>query len=142
MARLHEKCFTTPRPWSEAEISDLLAAPHVFAVTEPAGFLIGRAVAGEAELLTVAVDPAARRQGTGARLMAAFLAEARVRNAESVFLEVAADNAAARALYSAAGFQPAGVRRGYYRTPQGQPVDALVLRRGLAGTNADQMVNF
>ena len=142
MALLHAASFTTPRPWSEAEITDLLSSPLVFTLTEAGGFLIGRAVAGEAELLTVAVDPAARRQGTGARLMAAFLAEARVRNAESVFLEVAADNAAARALYSAAGFQPAGVRRGYYRTPQGRPVDALVLRRGLAGTNADQMVNF
>ena len=138
MARLHEKCFTTPRPWSAAEISDLLAAPHVFTVTEPAGFLIGRAVAGEAELLTVAVDPAARRQGIGARLIAGFLAEARAKNAESVFLEVAADNLAARGLYAAAGFAEAGRRRGYYRTPQGQALDALLLRRGLLIASQDQ----
>ena len=142
MARLHAAAFTTPRPWSEGEIAALLTSPLVFTLTEAGGFLIGRAVAGEAELLTVAVDPGARRQGTGMRLMTAFLAEARAKSAESVFLEVAADNIAARALYAKAGFQPAGLRRGYYWTPQGQPVDALVLRRGLAGTNADQMVNF
>jgi ribosomal-protein-alanine N-acetyltransferase len=131
LARLHAAAFTTPRPWSEAEIADLLASPFCFLLTEPGGFLIGRAVAGEAELLTVAVESAARRQGIGARLMAAFLTEARARGAESVFLEVAADNHAARALYAAAGFQPAGIRRGYYRGPVGQPVDALLLRRGL-----------
>lgn len=131
MARLHAACFTIPRPWSEAEIADLLASPQVFALTEAEGFLIGRAVSGEAELLTVAVAPAARRQGTGTRLLAAFLTEARARNAESVFLEVATDNAAARALYAAAGFEPAGRRREYYRTPTGQPIDALVLRQGL-----------
>ena len=131
MARLHAASFTTPRPWSQGEITDLLTSPHVFILAEPAGFLIGRAVAGQAELLTVAVDPAARRQGIGAKLIAAFLAESRARNAESAFLEVAEDNTAARAFYAAAGFQSAGVRRGYYRTPQGRSVDALVLQRGL-----------
>ena len=88
-------------------------------------------MAGEAEILTIAVDPAARRQGIATRLLATFLAEARARNAESVFLEVATDNAAARALYAAAGFRTAGVRRDYYLTPQGHRVDALVLRRGI-----------
>jgi ribosomal-protein-alanine N-acetyltransferase len=131
MARLHAAAFITPRPWSEAEIAGLLASPLCFLCTRPGGFLIGRAVAGEAELLTVAVDPASRRQGIGSRLMADFLSEAGARKAESLFLEVAADNDAAQALYAAAGFQPAGIRRGYYRKPDGQPVDALLLRRGL-----------
>lgn len=131
MALLHAASFTTPRPWSEAEFADLLTAPLVITLAEPAGFLIGRVVAGEAEVLTVAVDPLARRRGIGARLLAAFLQDARAKNAESVFLEVAADNTAARALYAAAGFQPAGLRRGYYRPPQGLAVDALILRRSL-----------
>lgn len=131
MAALHAASFVTPRPWSQSEVADLLASPLVFALFEPAGFSIGRAVAGEAEVLTIAVDPAARRQGIATRLLATFLAEARARNAESVFLEVAADNAAARALYAAAGFRTAGVRRDYYLTPQGHRVDALVLRRGI-----------
>ena len=138
MARLHAAAFTTPRPWSEGEIAALLTSPLVFTLTEAGGFLIGRAVAGEAELLTVAVDPAARGQGIGTRLIAGFLAEARVKNAESVFLEVAADNLAARGLYAAAGFAEAGRRRGYYRTPQGQALDALLLRRGLLIATQDQ----
>lgn len=133
LARLHAECFTVPRPWSAAEFAGLLDGPGVFLLTEgDAGFLMGRALAGEAELLTVAVAPAARRRGLGARLVARFLAEARARGAQSAFLEVAAGNAAARALYAAAGFAEAGRRRGYYRGPGGQAEDALVLAQALA----------
>lgn len=127
MAALHGACFTTPRPWSEAEFAALLAEPSVFALTGADGLLLGRVVAGEAELLTLAVAPAARRQGAGARLVADFLAEATRRGAESAFLEVAESNAPARALYAAAGFALAGRRRRYYSLPQGGAEDALVL---------------
>ena len=98
MALIHAACFTTPRPWSAAEFSATLANPHCFLLTEPFGFLIGRAVAGEAELITLAVDPKARQRGTGGRLLDAFLAEARVRGAESAFLEVSAVNLPAQSL--------------------------------------------
>jgi len=131
MAALHAACFTSPRPWSEAEILALLADPLVFCLTEPAGFLMGRAVAGEAELLTLAVDPAQRRAGIGRRLVAGFLDEAARRGAESCFLEVAAGNTAARALYAAAGFTEAGIRRGYYRHPSGMAEDALIMVRAM-----------
>lgn len=132
MAALHSRCFTTPRPWSAHEISQLLTDPQVFSLRAPAGFLLGRSVAGEAELLTLAVAPEARRQGLGARLVAAFLAEAIARQSEIAFLEVAEGNDAAIALYVAQGFAPAGRRRAYYRTPEGAPVDALVLSRLLS----------
>lgn len=132
LATLHAACFTTPRPWSEAEIADLLASRFCFLIEAPAGFLIGREIAGEAELLTVAVDPAVRRQGLGRRLLAGFAAEARARGAETAFLEVAEDNTAARALYAAAGWRGSGRRRGYYHSPDGQAVDALVLSLALA----------
>lgn len=131
MARLHAACFTTPRPWTEAEFAGLLAEPSVFALTRPGAILLGRAIAGEAELLTLAVDPAARRQGLAHALVQDFLAEARARAAESAFLEVAEANAPARALYAAAGFAQAGRRRGYYRLPGGGAEDALVLVRAL-----------
>lgn len=131
MARLHAACFTTPRPWTEAEFAGLLAEPSVFALTRPGAILLGRAIAGEAELLTLAVDPAARRQGLARALVQDFLAEARARAAESAFLEVAEANAPARALYAAAGFAQAGRRRGYYRLPGGGAEDALVLVRAL-----------
>lgn len=133
LADLHARAFTVPRPWTAAEIADLLAGPHVFLIAAPGGqgFLMGRAVAGEAELLTIAVAPEARRQGLGAGLVARFLAEAAARGAEAAHLEVAADNAGAIALYEGAGFGRAGLRRGYFQLPGGQRIDALVMTRRL-----------
>jgi len=128
---MHAACFTTPRPWSAAEIMQTLDSAFVFVLTEPGGFLIGRVVAGEAELITLAVDPGARRCGIGGQLVARFLAEAAARGAESVFLEVAADNLPAQRLYARKGFEQKGKRRDYYRRPEGARLDALVLGRGL-----------
>ena len=127
MAALHAACFTTPRPWSAQEFADLLANPATFALTTRDGFLLGRVVAQEAELLTLAVAPAARRHGQGRQLVQAFLTESRQRRSESAFLEVAASNQSAQALYLAAGFTQAGKRRGYYHAPGGETEDALIL---------------
>jgi ribosomal-protein-alanine N-acetyltransferase len=132
LAHLHARAFSTPRPWTEAEFAGFLSDPLAFLLVEgDAAFLIGRAVAGEAELLTVAVAPEARRLGLGRSLVSRFIYQARLRGAESAFLEVAEDNAAARALYRATGFAEAGRRRGYYRRPDGSTLDALVLVRPL-----------
>jgi [ribosomal protein S18]-alanine N-acetyltransferase len=131
MATLHAACFTTPRPWSAAEFATLADDPLCFSIIESQGFLIGRAVAGEAEILTLAVDVAARRQGVGARLVQGFLAEARCRDATTAFLEVAANNLAAISLYFWAGFTESGRRKRYYAQPDGSPIDALVLSRAL-----------
>ena len=68
----------------------------------------------------------------GGRLLQGFLAEARRRDGETAFLEVAADNAPAIALYLAAGFVQAGRRRGYYAGPRGDKTDTQVLSRPLA----------
>ncbi|WP_394197106.1 GNAT family N-acetyltransferase [Litoreibacter albidus] len=125
-AALHAKCFTTPRPWSAAEFASL--APSSFTLSHPHGFLLGRVVADEAELLTLAVDPAARRQGIARHLVETFKSTAAAQGASTAFLEVAADNTAAIALYRATGFEPAGRRRGYYRRADAPALDALVLR--------------
>jgi ribosomal-protein-alanine N-acetyltransferase len=128
LATLHARCFARPRPWTAAEFADLAADPLAFLLVEgDAAFLAGRAVAGEAELLTLAVAPEARRRGLGRGLVARFVYQARARGATEAFLEVAADNAAAIALYHAAGFTPAGRRRDYFAPG----TDALVLRRPL-----------
>lgn len=129
MAALHRLCFTTPPPWTAADFLTTLESPFVFLLVKPQGFLIGRAVAGEAELITLAVAPDARRQGIGAQLVAAFLVESQARGAESVFLEVAESNLAAQRLYLAKGFEQKGKRRGYYQTPEGARQDALVMAR-------------
>ncbi len=119
--------------WPPAEIAAMVADPAVFAFLveegpRPAGMILCRIVVDEAEILTVAVDPAARGQGLGRALLQAALDRGRAAGAASVFLEVAVDNAAARALYAAAGFQPAGVRKGYYDRGAAGRADALAMR--------------
>ena len=127
MAALHRACFTVPRPWAAAEFAELTANPMCFVIGDARGFAMGRAVAGEAELLTLAVDPLLRRQGIGATLVQNFLTAARGRGAESAFLEVIEDNHAARELYLKAGFVETGLRRGYYHCPQNGRRDAVVM---------------
>mgnify|MGYP006276036153 CR=1 FL=1 len=123
------------RAWTPSEFATLLGDPHVFLCPAPggaSGFALGRAVAGEAEILTLAVAPHARRNGVGRALVAGFEAAARERGAERAFLEVAADNAGALALYAGAGYVEQGRRPGYYAGPDGAPVAALILGRALA----------
>lgn len=132
LADLHDRAF--PRPWSAEEFEALLKGPGAFAVLgegdEPKGFILCRAVAGEAEILTVAVDPAARRRGWGAALVEMAAGVAREAGAFEMFLEVAADNLPAIKLYEATGFERVGLRKGYYPHPDGAK-DAVVMRRTL-----------
>lgn len=92
--------------------------------SEALGFALWRTFGEEAEILAIGVAPAARRSGLGAALLAALIAEARKSGAQTLFLEVAAGNEAAMAIYDAAGFRQSGVRRGYYRSGE----DALSLQ--------------
>lgn len=108
-------------------MADVLSAPGSFLLLRAGGFLIGRAIAGEAELLTVAVAPESRRQGVARALMQGFAVAAARNGADEAFLEVAADNTPARSLYAADGWTEAGRRRDYY----GPGLDALVLRKPL-----------
>jgi ribosomal-protein-alanine N-acetyltransferase len=137
LAKAHARSFTPP--WSAEDIAALLAAPGGYAMlvkdagdaAPVLGFLLARAIAGEAEILTLAVDPSHRRQGLARALLEASVAAAVSAGAEAMFLEVAADNAAAVGLYQSAGFERVGSRRGYYARPGAAAVDALVLRRAL-----------
>ncbi len=131
LAALHAACFETPRPWTEAEFADLLDMPGVFLCDSPDGFVLGRLLVDECELLTLAVAPSARRKGRGHALLSDFEARARAGGAATALLEVSAENAAARALYDSRGYREAGCRKKYYRTPEGRRVDALVLVRDL-----------
>lgn len=129
LAQIHAQAFTTPRPWSAAEFAALIERPEIDLFYEDQGFAMLRSIAGESELLTIATAPAARRQGIATRLMHALIAKATMRGAEQIFLEVAADNAAAIALYHAHGFAQTGRRKAYYRPPEGPALDALVMAR-------------
>jgi len=92
------------------------------------GFLIARHLAPEWELENIVVASPARRQRVGNRLLHALLAAAHETDSRAVFLEVRESNAAARALYEKAGFEPAGRRKSYYTNP---PEDAILYRRNL-----------
>lgn len=131
LARLHAASFVSPRPWTAAEFASLLEGPGSFLLIEDEGFLVGRALAGEAEMLTLAVPLQVRRAGIGRRLVERFIDAARGRGADTAFLEVADDNAAALALYRATGWTVAGRRKGYYAHDDGRSRDALVLARRL-----------
>ncbi len=132
IAALHAKLFDPP--WDATSIAALIelpvAAALVAQVREPkamAGFIIGQVAADEAEILCIGVAPEWQRRGL-ARQMIEGLARAATRaEAKRIYLEVAADNAAAMALYDSLGFSEVGRRKGYYQTAGAQPVDAALL---------------
>ncbi|MEO3386571.1 ribosomal protein S18-alanine N-acetyltransferase [Mesorhizobium sp. CAU 1741] len=136
---LHAEHFT--RPWSEHEFQSLLAQDTVFGFgvwqvgnrkAGPAGFVLARLAAGEAEILTIAVARVQRRRGLGRDLMEAVLRELHAQRAEALFLEVDETNAPAVALYRRLGFREVARRRAYYDHPGDTPrTDALVMRRDL-----------
>ncbi len=123
LAALHAAAFPPGERWDQRAMADLLAMPGSFGfLHEAGGFILARSAGGEAEILTLAVEPAARRQGIARALVVAVLARTL---GMPVFLEVAVENAAARMLYDTAGFAECGRRAGYY----GPGSDAIVLRR-------------
>lgn len=90
------------------------------------GFSLVRAVADEAELLLLAVEPSEQRRGIGQALLDDFIATALAGGAHRLHLEVR-DGNPAMDLYRASGFVPAGRRRNYYHGPDGEAFDAVTL---------------
>lgn len=130
-ARLHAKCFNTG--WCVEDFTQLLAMPGAAAALalhagEPVGFIVTRAAADEAEIITIGTHPLAQRRGV-ARALIDHQFTSCFNNIQSCFIEVAVSNAAARALYASCGFIEAGTRRGYYEKT-GE--DAVVMRKTLA----------
>jgi len=84
------------------------------------GFILARLVrlddGGEAEILTFAVAPKARRRGIGRALLEHLLRCLYQQRAEVLFLEADAQNTAALALYRSLRFKETGRRKAYYQT--------------------------
>lgn len=131
LAALHRAAFAPDgRGWSADEIGALAASGLLLAADDDRSFALFSLVLDEAELLTIAVRPEVRRQGRAAALLVEAMAEVKRRGGARLFLEVAADNAPARALYAAAGFEETGRRPGYYRR-EDRRIDAILCARAL-----------
>ena len=85
----------------------------------------------EAELLTIATHPDYQRRGLAQSCMTDWHRRAASTGATRAFLEVAADNTGAIALYERCGYAPCGLRRGYYRRAGEEAVDAILMERDL-----------
>ena len=96
------------------------------------GFVIGRIVGDDAEVLWVGVDPEWRRNGVGAHLLNGFERGAVRLGAKRIVFEVAHDNAAALGLYGKVGYARVGERPAYYARPDGTTADAAILAKALA----------
>jgi len=120
--------------WTEEGYREALEWPGILAMVraedvEVIGFILGRQVADEGEILNLAVIPAMRRRREGAALLGAALGEFRARRVRRVFLEVRESNEAAIAFYGRHGFLKTGRRPGYYREPD----EAAVLMEMILG---------
>ncbi|WP_196260390.1 ribosomal protein S18-alanine N-acetyltransferase [Pelagibacterium limicola] len=136
MAKIHAAGFFRgwPRTDFEAYLADPTTTPAYVAVDSRRtvhGFMMLRLSGEEAELLTIAVDPARRGKGIGRALLAAGLADLMMTPVRTLFLEVDETNKSAIALYKNFGFSQIGTRKGYYPRPDGQAATALVMRADL-----------
>jgi ribosomal-protein-alanine N-acetyltransferase len=125
LADIHGEAFDTP--WGEHAFAELLDSPGVQLSGDARGFILTRTIADEAEILTVAVRPSARRQGLGHELIAAAIVSSAAHGAERMFLEVAESNVAAIALYKSNGFEQVGLRKNYYQRADGSSEHAMVM---------------
>jgi ribosomal-protein-alanine N-acetyltransferase len=108
--------------WTECGFKELLGWRGVLALVSEEdrkviGFIIGRQVGGEAEILNAAVIVTKRRKGEGGALLRVAIDDFRARQVSRVFLEVRESNEAGIAFYEKHGFSKTGRRAGYYRDP-------------------------
>ncbi|WP_375291658.1 GNAT family N-acetyltransferase [Qipengyuania sp.] len=130
--------------WTRSQVRDSLAMPTTRALlmtadgslvtgsppAEVAAFTLSRQASDEEELLLIAVHPAHRGRGLGARLIEAFAATSAERGVKRIFLEMRANNPA-QSLYRRSQFKPIGVRPSYYRSSDGTTIDAITFAREL-----------
>lgn len=132
MAAIHAASFA--KPWDALDMSRHLLRDLCVGAGEPlASFAVLRNSDVDADVLTVATDPARRGAGLARAVLEAAHAHCRAAGLRDVFLEVAEDNASARALYGGLGYEAVGRRPGYYARPEGR-MAAITYGLSLDGT--------
>ena len=135
LAQLHGASFH--RGWGEGEFESMLTERNTLvhrlkAGRKVIGFAVSRMAADEAEILSIAVAAGYRGRGLSRNLLLTHLGHLAGRGVRTVFLEVEENNQAARRLYDRAGFAVAGRRERYYREPNGEQLNAVLMRRDLS----------
>lgn len=115
-------------PWPPAVFFEELILPgRDYVVVEDGGRMAAYGgimlVDEDAHIMTIAVDPARRREGFGTRVMLALCDAALDRGARHLTLEVRESNLAAAGLYERFGFTAVGRRPRYYQDDE----DAIIM---------------
>ncbi|HMB76754.1 MAG TPA: GNAT family N-acetyltransferase [Kiloniellaceae bacterium] len=132
LAELQAASFADTQPWDAKAMAELLAMPGAFGFVvylgkQPRGYLLARLAASEAEIVSLAVHPVARRKGLAQALLRLLVRQVAAQGGDRVFLEVAETNVPARRLYDGFAFREVGRRPGYYRGKAGEAVAALIM---------------
>ncbi len=126
-------------PWSEGIFRDCLRVGYYCRIVmldeEIVGYGIMSTGAGEAHILNVCIRESCRARGIGRALLEHLLSRAGATGSSEAYLEVRPSNTTAVRLYQTIGFEPIGVRRGYYQALGGRE-DAVVLKLPLRGRRA------
>lgn len=121
-------------PWTERIFSDCIRVGYLCWLALRGKDVVGHAiisvVAGESHMLNLSIARQYQRQGYGRQFIDFLANEARVRNAETMLLEVRPSNIAAINCYNAAGFNEIGSRKDYYPAHDGRE-DALLFAKQL-----------
>ena len=124
------------KAWPAGDVAKLLRNSCTSALIAhfdrtPVGYVMSRVAADEAEILSIAVNASSRCRGLGCAMMTVLEGRLRDLDCRDLFLEVDATNVAAIAFYASCGCSCVGMRRNYYKSPCGQPRDAIVMRRSI-----------
>lgn len=130
LAKTHEAAFPG-KGWSVEAFASYQADPACRIFGDASSFALVRRTLDEAEILTLATHPDVQGQGRATKVLENLVLNEKLADTRMVFLDVAEDNDAARALYARAGFEVFAERKGYYRSPTGHRSTALILRKAL-----------
>ena len=126
---IHRQSGYVHRIWSASEYDKLIEHPRTVLVQDPYCFTIGRLVAGEAELLMIAVAQEHQGKGLGRRSLNKFEEVLITKGATCCFLEVAKTNISAYTLYVEHGFHVISTRKAYYHLGKNNFIDALIMQK-------------